>query len=584
MYKLRLFKLSDINWLMNNIETERECRFWSGNMFKYPFVKKELIDYCCELGDSLNFSLCDTNSGEVLGHIRVGEIDEKMKSATIQNVLVDKEHRKKGTGIQMLFLTCRFIFDNFDVNVIRLRVKSNNISAIRCYQKIGFIELKGENSGESLRMFLTSTRFKKNCPIFIDKQNNSEITTWYRKYRGNLNRIIVFPQEKREKQALKDCEIIVDEAIDSIEMEIAIFTYIALFFQRKQSPNALYIINVKGNKYICFCQGQPYYIIYQDLLNAIKNNIFAPTNIENFAEEIIEIRKTEVLEFLDEDVSLKIENNKISLYSKEIDFDSAKVEIQSELNQCLKTIKNILRGEHVSSVDVISQIFLKKSKITINHKVYDNGTFVSDLEGVLGFLFKNKITGYKTRIDINNPYKYVILSLALFLSNNELNSQDCDILFSNCNVITKNTFLINVETVFKNLNSQSYKKVPTSLDSQAYYSVLDNIFLGTPVINGIEFISKIILGDCANVEFKDALGEQENLKLKSILLKVFQDSLNKQSIDENSNFFLEGGNSLSAMKVILELEKKEIFLSINDLINWPTISLLEGFINTRRSI
>ncbi len=154
MIEFKYFEQADFKQLMNWIDSPSLLYQWSGATFDFPLTEGQLEKYIENANDNnsetLIYKVIEQESGEVIGHISLGKIDLKNKSARIGKVLVGNQNvRGKGIGQQMIKKTLQIAFDQLQLHRVTLGVFDFNHSAIRCYEKVGFI--KEGLSRDSLR-------------------------------------------------------------------------------------------------------------------------------------------------------------------------------------------------------------------------------------------------------------------------------------------------------------------------------------------------------------------------------------------------------------------------------------------------
>ena len=143
MIELHYFERSDFKQLINWVESPEFLLQWSGPGFTYPLDEQQLETYIenanKETSDKLVYKVVDKETGAVIGHIALGSIDRKNRSARIGKVLVgEKSVRGKGIGEQMISEVLKIAFDVLHVHRVSLGVFDFNASAIACYEKSGF--------------------------------------------------------------------------------------------------------------------------------------------------------------------------------------------------------------------------------------------------------------------------------------------------------------------------------------------------------------------------------------------------------------------------------------------------------------
>ena len=78
-------------------------------------------------------------TGKIIGHLSLGWIDRKNRSARVGKVLVgDPEVRGNGFGQLMIKEILKVAFDELNLHRVSLGVFDFNTSAITCYEKVGF--------------------------------------------------------------------------------------------------------------------------------------------------------------------------------------------------------------------------------------------------------------------------------------------------------------------------------------------------------------------------------------------------------------------------------------------------------------
>jgi len=145
MIELQHFERSDFKQLMNWVESPEFLVQFSGPGFHYPLDEDQLEAYIenanKEDSDKRVYKVVDSESGAVVGHISLGRIDHKNRSARIGRVLVgDPNVRGKGIGQQMIREILTIAFDELQLHRVSLGVFDFNTSAIACYEKSGFIK------------------------------------------------------------------------------------------------------------------------------------------------------------------------------------------------------------------------------------------------------------------------------------------------------------------------------------------------------------------------------------------------------------------------------------------------------------
>ncbi|MDR4889809.1 GNAT family protein [Fredinandcohnia sp. QZ13] len=145
MIQLQCFERSDFRQLIDWIETPQFLLQWGGPAFEYPLTDSQLEKYMenanSSTSEALIYKVLDKEAGTTIGHISLGKIDWRNKSARVGKVLIgDKSARGKGIGQQMIKEVLKIAFDDLKLHRVSLAVFDFNHSAIACYEKAGFIK------------------------------------------------------------------------------------------------------------------------------------------------------------------------------------------------------------------------------------------------------------------------------------------------------------------------------------------------------------------------------------------------------------------------------------------------------------
>lgn len=145
MIELKYFERSDFTQLIKWVDSPEFLLQWSGSQFDYPLNETQLEQYIENANhddsERLVYKVIDTEMEEVIGHISLGKIDRKNKSARVGKVLVgNSTARSKGIGQQMIKKILKVAFDELNLHRVTLGVFDFNAPAIRCYEKVGFVK------------------------------------------------------------------------------------------------------------------------------------------------------------------------------------------------------------------------------------------------------------------------------------------------------------------------------------------------------------------------------------------------------------------------------------------------------------
>ena len=143
MIQLRHFGKTDFEQLIQWIPDETTLTNWAGDLFRFPLSARSLDWYVENTNvkndsDAFVFAALD-DGGNSVGHISLGSISWKNRSARVTRVLVGTTQRGKGCCQAMITAVLKVAFTELNLHRVSLGVYQNNLSATRCYQKAGFL-------------------------------------------------------------------------------------------------------------------------------------------------------------------------------------------------------------------------------------------------------------------------------------------------------------------------------------------------------------------------------------------------------------------------------------------------------------
>lgn len=143
MIRLAYFEKSDFAQLKQWINNEDLLINWAGNLFKFPLSDESLEWYLKNTNnlpdaEALIYKAIDTDTNNIIGHISLGNISKKNRSARISRVFTGDCERGKGVCQGMIKATIKIGFEELGLHRISLGVYDINTAAIKCYQKCGF--------------------------------------------------------------------------------------------------------------------------------------------------------------------------------------------------------------------------------------------------------------------------------------------------------------------------------------------------------------------------------------------------------------------------------------------------------------
>lgn len=89
-----------------------------------------------------NFAIEDIKTKKYIGGCGIQKVNWLARVATVGIMIGDKDYWSKGYGTDAMKVLMKFIFEEMNINKIRLGVFSFNVRAKKCYEKCGF-EVEG---------------------------------------------------------------------------------------------------------------------------------------------------------------------------------------------------------------------------------------------------------------------------------------------------------------------------------------------------------------------------------------------------------------------------------------------------------
>ena len=136
MIALQPFDATCYARLIEWVDSEESLMQFAGPAFSFPLTEDQLEK---SLSDKKRFafSVIDKSRKEAIGH---SEIYLAENSAYLGRILIgDASLRGQGIGQQTVALLLEYAFINLQQSKAELNVFDWNVSAIRCYQKCGFV-------------------------------------------------------------------------------------------------------------------------------------------------------------------------------------------------------------------------------------------------------------------------------------------------------------------------------------------------------------------------------------------------------------------------------------------------------------
>jgi len=125
--------------LMTWIDGPEELLTWAGPAFSWPLDEDQLAAYAGEsMGQRRIWTAVESGSDEAVGHASL-KLDAVHRSGRLGRVLIAPGARGHGVGTAMLEKVLASAFGALDLHRVELGVFTHNTSAIRLYERLGFV-------------------------------------------------------------------------------------------------------------------------------------------------------------------------------------------------------------------------------------------------------------------------------------------------------------------------------------------------------------------------------------------------------------------------------------------------------------
>lgn len=137
MIQLEPFTEKDFERLIAWIDNKELLMTIAGPYFSFPLTGEQLHAYLNDV-KSHSFNIVDTNENTIIGHAEVRESGNGIFK--IDKLLIgNKASRGRGLCQPIMQLLVDYAFTQLQAPTVELNVFDWNITAIKCYEKTGFI-------------------------------------------------------------------------------------------------------------------------------------------------------------------------------------------------------------------------------------------------------------------------------------------------------------------------------------------------------------------------------------------------------------------------------------------------------------
>lgn len=142
LVRLRAYTKEDIPQALKYLNSYEVTKNLSPGI-PYPFTLEDEEKWYASnsaLNDTYSFAIETLEDNLYLGGCGINQVDFKNSHVMIGIFIGDPAYWGKGYGTDALKLLTKFIFEEMNIHKIKLGVYSFNERAIKCYEKVGFIE------------------------------------------------------------------------------------------------------------------------------------------------------------------------------------------------------------------------------------------------------------------------------------------------------------------------------------------------------------------------------------------------------------------------------------------------------------
>ncbi|SHE36359.1 Protein N-acetyltransferase, RimJ/RimL family [Marinitoga hydrogenitolerans DSM 16785] len=140
LVKLRAYSKKDLDKTLeyiNDLEVRKYINPGIVFPFRYEDEEKWYESINPDNGGKYTFAIEKIEDNKYIGGCGINEIDWKNSVATV-GIFIGKPFWNKGYGTEAMKLLVNFVFNEMNINKVKLSVFSFNKRAIRSYEKIGF--------------------------------------------------------------------------------------------------------------------------------------------------------------------------------------------------------------------------------------------------------------------------------------------------------------------------------------------------------------------------------------------------------------------------------------------------------------
>lgn len=136
--KLRAIQRSDIDLWLKWLNDEEVIRFLPARSAPITREFEEKFYEKTQKSDQDMILVIETLEGRPIGNVGLHSINHIFSNAEIGIAIGEKDCWNKGYGIEAMTLMTQLAFNRLNLHRVYLHVEAENISAVKCYEKIGY--------------------------------------------------------------------------------------------------------------------------------------------------------------------------------------------------------------------------------------------------------------------------------------------------------------------------------------------------------------------------------------------------------------------------------------------------------------
>jgi len=136
---LREYRKDDVEKLWG-IMNEEEFKKNAASRIPYPFTFNDIEEDFNKISgykEAYDFAIESIDEGKYIGECGIKSVDWKNRRTEIY-IFLSESYTGKGYGTDAVMLVLNFIFNEMNLNKVKLTVFSFNKRAVKCYEKCGF--------------------------------------------------------------------------------------------------------------------------------------------------------------------------------------------------------------------------------------------------------------------------------------------------------------------------------------------------------------------------------------------------------------------------------------------------------------